>query len=156
MIFTPAMLKNYSFLVVVTFTLLTLFAISLYSLGEKADRKTSVLITESPYPFDVTVSNVKHAIKSNNFRLIRQYQANSNEHTLYFCNFNTAYQAILLDVNAGALLPCRIKVIQSNSIVLITTLDVDAAQKGIGLNKVGSLCKKMKHSIKRIIAEATL
>lgn len=115
---------------------------------------TAVRLIESPYSYQKTIENIKTAIASNNFKIVRE-KSNSSSHTLYFCNFHIAHKIIGKDKRVGVLLPCKIKIIKNNTKTFVATLNVDALVKQTGIN-IGSLCKKIKTSIDTILEEAMI
>lgn len=119
-----------------------------------AGHQKSVKLLRSPYGFTKTVQNIKKAITSNNFKVVRQ-KAGRNSHTLYFCNFNIAYAAIKKDSRAGVMLPCKIKIIKNRNRVFVATVNVDAYIRQTGI-RIGSLCNKIRRSIDSIVEEATI
>ncbi len=115
---------------------------------------SAVRLIESPYSYQKTIENIKVAIASNNFKIVRE-KSNPGSHTLYFCNFNIAHKIIGKDKRVGVLLPCKIEIIRSKTKTLVATLNVDALVKQTGIN-IGSLCKKIKTSIDTILEEAMI
>ena len=114
----------------------------------------AVKLVTSPYSFNKTIKNIKVAIASNNFRIVREKTGN-NAHTLYFCNFDIAHKAILKDKKVGALLPCKIKIIKNKSKIIVATVNVDALINKTGI-KIGSLCNKIKSSIDTILEDSMI
>ena len=113
-----------------------------------------VKLINSPYSYKKTIHNLKSAIAANNFKIVREYKTR-NSHTFYFCNFNVAYKAIKLDHKAGIMLPCRIRVLNNDKKVLITTVNVNALQQALHI-KIGALCQKFKSAIEQIVSEAVI
>jgi len=140
-----------SYLLSLLFLLLSAILFMTVSIDDNAE---SVKMIKSPYSYNKTISNIKTAIVSNNFNVVRQHDS-SNAHTFYFCNFNVAYKAIQRDKRVGVLLPCKIKIIKTKNKVYIATINVNSIQKLTGVN-IGSLCGKIKRSIDQIIAEAVI
>jgi len=140
-----------SYLISFSFLLFCIILFSTLLIDTKID---SVNIVKSPYSYSKTIENVKTAISSNNFKVVRQHES-ANAHTLYFCNFNLAYKVIKKELRAGIMLPCKIKIIKSNSQVYIATVNIESVQKVTGIN-LGSLCGKTKRTIEQIIAEAVI
>jgi len=114
----------------------------------------AVRLIKSPYSYEKTIDNIKVAIASNNFKIVRQ-KTSDNAHTFYFCNFNIAHKIIAKDKRVGVLVPCKIKIIKSNSTVYVATLNVNSLVKQTGI-RIGSLCKKIKKSIDTILDEAMI
>ncbi len=115
---------------------------------------TPLMVSQSPHSFDHTVKNIRKAVKSNNFRIIRE----SHEpglHTIYFCNFSVAYQAIKKDERIGFALPCRISIIKKQDKVVVTTLNPRKVEKFTRI-RLGGLCTRIKESISNILDEALI
>ena len=117
-------------------------------------KQNLVRLVKSPYSFNKTIDNLKVAIASNNFKLVRQ-NAKANSHTLYFCNFNTAHKIIKKDKRIGVSLPWKIKILKIKRDTYVATVNVDMLSKQIGID-FGSLFGKIKSSIDSILEEATI
>ncbi|VAW77818.1 hypothetical protein MNBD_GAMMA12-1083 [hydrothermal vent metagenome] len=113
-----------------------------------------VRLIKSPYSYQKTIDNIKLAIASNNFKIVRQ-NTSALAHTFYFCNFNVAHNIIAKDKRVGVLVPCRIKIIKSHSNVYVATLNVESLVKQVGIN-IGTHCRKIKKSIDTILEEAMI
>ena len=118
------------------------------------DPPTPLMVNQSPHSFDHTVKNIRKAVKSNNFRIIRESHE-PDLHTIYFCNFSVAYEAIKKDARIGFALPCRISIIKQNDKVLVTTLNPRKVEKFTRI-RLGTLCTRIKDSISNILDEALI
>lgn len=133
------------------YAILILFLAWILIPGAQTD---AVRLVKSPYSYQKTIENIKVAIASNNFKIVRQ-KSSALAHTIYFCNFNIAHKIIQKDKRVGVLVPCKIKIIKSKSQVYVATLNVDALIKQTGIN-IGSICDKIKTSIDTILEEAMI
>lgn len=101
----------------------------------------AVMVMESPYNFEETVSNLRDAIGDNNFRMIREQAwddglksgaTHSRDSILYFCNFAMVNRAIKLDQRIGQLLPFRITVTEQDNRVLVMAINPEVLLKAMG------------------------
>jgi len=123
----------------------------------------TLLKQESPYSLDVTISNIKNAVKARNFRMIREQSVaegilpdtNKQQHIVYFCNFTEAYESLQQDKKIGYMLPCRFTISEVNGKVVISTLNPAALSKLAGA-KSGAVCDNNGDSYLDIMEEAVL
>ncbi len=113
-----------------------------------------IVSNESPHNYENTISNIKKAVSSNNFRIIRE-QRQDNKYSIYFCNFSIAYKAIKADQRIGFALPCRIHVFRTRGKVIVTTINTKNIHHYTSIN-IGALCKNIMNSIDAILEEALI
>lgn len=124
-----------------------------------------VIIMESSYTYNKTVSNLKKAIDGRNYRLIRiqkvdqtyvEKNRESKDLIVYFCNFNMVNKAIKVDNRIGQFLPCRITVIERNGKVYLMAMNPKAISKIVGNVKLKETCNKVTNMYMDIMDEATI
>ncbi len=126
----------------------------------------ATLSAESPYTLEETVENVKQAITSQNFILIRTDtlehglaragQENPHQVILHFCNFNFLYQALAVDPRVGMFLPCRVTVTERDGKVTVSTIEPEYLSRLFNNDELNEYCKHMHDVYKAILEEATL
>ncbi len=108
----------------------------------------AVLVMESPFNFEETVSNLRDAIGNNNFRMIREQAwddglkssaTSSRDAILYFCNFEMVNRAIKLDRRFGQLLPFHITVTEQDNHVLVMAINPEVLTEVMGNPQLGSM-----------------
>lgn len=144
---------------------LLLFVFVVASAFADDSQEPPVLIYESPYAFEKTISNLKGAIARNNFRFIREQmvddgfvdgEKHARHYALYFCNFGLLDQALRNDKRIGFMLPCRITVSEINGSVRISALNPKLMSQFVGEDRMDGLCDRVKEGYEMIIEEATL
>ena len=123
----------------------------------------TLLRLESPYSLAETINNIKHAVKSHNFRMIREQavaegflpDSDRQQHIVYFCNFTEAYQSLQQDKQIGYMLPCRFTISKEDGKVIISALNPAAVKKLAGA-KVGAACDASGEGYLDIMEEAVL
>jgi cytochrome c oxidase cbb3-type subunit 3 len=124
------------------------------------------LSVPSPYSLQETVENVKQAITSQNFILIRtdtlehglakQGQENPHQVILHFCNFHFLYQALAVDPRVGMFLPCRVTVTEHDGKVTVSSINPEYLSRLFNNAELNEYCKRMHGVYKDILEEATL
>ena len=135
----------------------------------KAADKTGELATitvDSPYSIEETVENLKQAIISQNFVLIRsdtlehglveKAQENQQQVILHFCNFRFLYEALAVDPRVGIFLPCRVTVTEQGGKVTISTLNPPYLSHLFNNSDLDEYCRRMRAVYLEIMEEATL
>lgn len=126
----------------------------------------AMLIYDSPYDFDTTLSNIKRAAVGMNFRLIRTQAVNAGfvakkdeserQQVVYFCNFNFLYEALALDPRVGVFLPCRITVVEQEGQVQVMSVNPKRLSALFNNEQLDAACDEMTELYQSIMEEATL
>ncbi len=126
----------------------------------------ATLSAESPYTLEETVENIKQAITSQNFILIRtdtlehglvkEGEENPRQVILHFCNFNFLYEALAVDPRVGMFLPCLVAVTEQAGKVTVSTIDPQYLSQLFNNVELDEYCKRMRGVYQSIIEEATL
>jgi cytochrome c oxidase cbb3-type subunit 3 len=121
-----------------------------------------IIIAESPYTLDETVENLKNAIVSQNFQLIRtdllehglveEGKESKQEVILHFCNFKFLYDALAVDPRVGLFLPCRVTVVEHEGKVQVMTINPLYLSHLFNNEELDEACKQM-HGIYTAIIE---
>lgn len=122
-----------------------------------------LLRQESPYSLAETINNIKNAVKSRNFRMIREQAVaegflpakDRHQHIVYFCNFTKAYQSLQQDKQIGYMLPCRFTISEVDGKVIISALNPAAVKKLAGA-AMGTVCDTSGNGYLDIMEEAVL
>jgi cytochrome c oxidase cbb3-type subunit 3 len=125
-----------------------------------------VIVAESPYSLDETVENLKNAIVSQNFLLIRtdllehglveEGKESNKEVILHFCNFKFLYDALAIDPRVGMFLPCRVTVVEREGKVQVMTINPLYLSHLFNNDELDEACKHMHGIYTAIIEDATL
>jgi cytochrome c oxidase cbb3-type subunit 3 len=125
-----------------------------------------VFTVESPYDFKTTVANLRKAISSNNFILIREQELdtglvpegkeNKKQHIVYFCNFDLLNKALATDPRVGLFLPCRITVVEVGGKVKLMSVNPKRLSEMFNNSELNDLCDQMTQQYQAIMEEATL
>jgi cytochrome c oxidase cbb3-type subunit 3 len=128
--------------------------------------KEKVIVAESPYSLDETVENLKNAIVSQNFLLIRtdllehglveEGKESNKEVILHFCNFKFLYDALAIDPRVGMFLPCRVTVVEREGKVQVMTINPLYLSHLFNNDELDEACKHMHGIYTAIIEDATL
>ena len=128
--------------------------------------KEKVIVAESPYSLDETVENLKNAIVSQNFLLIRtdllehglveEGKESNKEVILHFCNFKFLYDALAIDSRVGMFLPCRVTVVEREGKVQVMTINPLYLSHLFNNDELDEACKHMHGIYTAIIEDATL
>lgn len=135
--------------------------------GHAAEATVSATISaESPYTLEETVENIKQAIISQNFVLIRtdtlehglakEGEENRRQVILHFCNFNFLYEALAVDPRVGMFLPCLVSVTEQGGKVTVSTIDPQYLSRLFNNAELNEYCKRMHGVYQAILDEATL
>lgn len=124
------------------------------------------LIYESPYDLEQTLKNLRQAVISENFRIVReQYlengllpedKQNHKQVVLYFCNFNFLNEALAIDPRVGLFLPCRVTVVEHKGKVMVMSINPLRLSKLFNNNELDEACKRMHGVYRNILEDATL
>ena len=133
---------------------------------ESTEQEPAVIIKESPYSVEETVTNLTNAVGSMNFRLIRIQNLDSglaeegkedkSQVIIYSCNFNILNEALKLDPRVGLFLPCRVTVSQQNGKVLVMYANPKRMYEIYNNSELDSMCTDMKTVYEDMIDEALL
>lgn len=126
----------------------------------------AVIIKESPYTLKETVNNLKNAVSSMNFRLIRvqnldtglaeKGKEDKNQVIIYSCNFNLLDQALKIDPRVGLFLPCRVTVVEHEGKVLVMFANPHRMSEIFNNNELDNMCIDLKSVYEEMIDEALL
>lgn len=121
---------------------------------------------ESAYSLEETVENLKDAIISQNFiiiredtlehGLVREGQDDPSERILHFCNFKFLYDALEVDPRIGMFLPCRVTVTEIDGKVTVTTINPVYLGRLFNNDELHEYCVEMKELYTTILEDATL
>ncbi len=128
--------------------------------------ESTVIEAESSYSLEETVENLKDALVSQNFILIRtdtlehglvpEGEENPNEIILHFCNFSFLFDALAVDPRVGMFLPCRITVVERAGKVMVSAINPLYLSHLFNNAELDEYCHKMHDLYSAIIEEATL
>jgi cytochrome c oxidase cbb3-type subunit 3 len=128
--------------------------------------KSTVIEAESNYSLEETVENLKDALVSQNFILIRtdtlehglvpEGEENPKEIILHFCNFSFLFDALIVDPRVGMFLPCRITVVERAGKVMVSAINPLYLSRLFNNAELDEYCHKMHSLYSAIIEEATL
>ena len=128
--------------------------------------ESPVLVADSPYTLEETVENLRQAIISQNFKLIRteylehglveEGKEDKSQVVLHFCNFKFLYDALAIDPRVGMFLPCRVTVVQVDGKVRVMTINPMYLSHLFNNNELDDACKRMTAVYRAIIEDATL
>lgn len=131
-----------------------------------ADVEPAVIVRESPYGVAETVENLKNAVQSMNFRLIRvqtlesglvaEGKENPDQVIVYSCNFNLLNEALKIDPRVGLFLPCRVTVFRHQDKVLVMFANPKRMSELFNNNELGDMCTDMRDTYEAMIDEALL
>lgn len=133
---------------------------------EASMAESPVLVAESPYTLEETVENIKQAITSQNFILIRtdtlehglvpEGQENTQQVILHFCNFKFLFDALAVDPRVGMFLPCLVTVTEKDGLVTVSSTNPQYLSHLFNNNELDDYCKRMRAVYEAILEEATL
>ncbi|MEN8711044.1 MAG: c-type cytochrome [Arenicellales bacterium] len=136
------------------------------AIEETPEDEPAVIIKESPYSVEETVTNLTNAVGSMNFRLIRiqnldsglteESKEDKKQVIVYSCNFNILNEALKLDPRVGLFLPCRITVSQQGDKVLVMYANPKRMNEIYNNSELDSMCTEMKTVYEDMIDEALL
>jgi cytochrome c oxidase cbb3-type subunit 3 len=140
---------------------------SMVGVGASHDRDELPAITAaSPYSMEETIENLKQAITSQNFLLIRtdtlehglieHELENQSQVILHFCNFKFLFDALAVDPRVGMFLPCRITITEQDDKVMISVINPLYLSYLFNNAELDEYCKRMREVYVTILEEATL
>jgi cytochrome c oxidase cbb3-type subunit 3 len=128
--------------------------------------ESRIIEAESNYSLEETVENLKDALVSQNFILIRtdtlehglvpEGEEDPHEVILHFCNFSFLFDALLVDPRVGMFLPCRITVVERAGKVIVSAINPLYLSHLFNNAELDEYCHKMHGLYSAIIEEATL
>ena len=128
--------------------------------------ESPVLVAESPYSLEDTVDNVKQAIVSQNFILIRtdtlehglvpEGKENPHQIILHFCNFRFLFDALAVDPRVGMFLPCLVTVTEKDGQVMVSATNPQYLSHLFNNDELEDYCRRMRGVYEAILEEATL
>lgn len=131
-----------------------------------SDSESPVIMVDSPYGLDETVTNLKQAITDQNFSLIRtdylehglveEGKENRKQVALHFCNFDFLFKALSVDPRVGMFLPCRVTVIEKNGKVQVSTINPKRLGKLFNNHELDEYCDEMFEVYSTLLEDATL
>lgn len=132
-----------------------------------ADDQRPTHVVESPYDFDTTVANIKAALTGSNFRifperfveegLTDEFSVNKRQVGVRFCNFNALYGMLAIEPRLGAVLPCRITVLErDDGSVLLVVPNLRVVARWFNNDELVELWDRMEQTFASIIEEVTL
>lgn len=138
-----------------------------FSIPEKyfSDDVSPILLRESPYSFEKTVSNLKKSINGRNFRVLKIQKVDhgfvdedtkSNDLVIYFCNFSLVSVAIKKDSRVGQFLPCRITIIERDGKVYLMTINPNSIAGLLDNPNLKNICNKVTNMYFDILDEVTI
>ena len=126
----------------------------------------AVISMESPYDLKTTVDNVKRSVASSNFVFIREQALNAGlvaegledtqQHIVYFCNFNLLNQALATDPRVGLFLPCRITVVEQGGKVLMMAVNPKRLSRIFNNSELNEMCDEVTKMYISVMEEAAL
>lgn len=126
----------------------------------------TTISAESSYTLEETIENLKDAIVSQNFVLIREDtlehglvkegEEDPSEVILHFCNFRFLYEALAVDPRIGMFLPCQVTVTETAGKVMVTTINPLYLSRLFNNDELSEFCQKMYDVYASILEDATL
>lgn len=130
------------------------------------NQESRIIAAESSYTLEETVENLKDALVSQNFILIRtdtlehglvpEGEEDPKEVILHFCNFSFLFDALTVDPRVGMFLPCRITVVERDGKVMVSAINPLYLSHLFNNAELDEYCHKMHDLYSAIIEEATL
>jgi len=134
--------------------------------GKSVRQEPRIISAASGYSLEETVENLKDAIISQNFILIRvdtlehglvpEGEENPKQVILHFCNFSFLYDALKVDPRVGMFLPCRITVVETAGKVVVSAINPLFLSHLFNNAELDEYCTRMHDLYNAIIEEATL
>ncbi len=125
-----------------------------------------IISMDSPYDLKTTIENVRKAVSSNNFIMIREQALNSGlvaegqedvkQHIIYFCNFGLLNKALATDPRVGLFLPCRITVVERAGKVRLLAINPKRLSRIFNNAELNEMCDQVTQMYTAIMEEATL
>lgn len=129
-----------------------------------ASKGPGVIVRESPYPLDQTISRVKDAVAAANMKLIRVQaledglvpakKVATDKQIVYACGFGFLDKALKVDSRVGLFLPCRITVIKHKDTVRIMAINPKQLSVFFNNHELDELCEQMYSTYVNILDEA--
>ena len=126
----------------------------------------SIIAMDSPYDLKTTIDNVRKAVSSNNFVMIREQALNSGlvaedqedakQHIIYFCNFGLLNKALATDPRVGLFLPCRITVVEREGKVRMLAVNPKRLSRIFNNAELNEMCDQITKMYTAIMEEASL
>ena len=124
-------------------------------------------VVESPYDFETAVANIKETLAGNNFRIFParyleqgvtdEFEVNRKQIGIRFCNFNDLYGMLNIEPRLGAVLPCRVTVMECpDGKVLLVAPNLRVISRWFNNDQLVELWDHMEETFNEIIEEATL
>jgi cytochrome c oxidase cbb3-type subunit 3 len=133
---------------------------------EPVTGEARIIEAESGYTLEETVENLKDALISQNFTLIRtdtlehglvpEGEENPKQVILHFCNFSFLFDALAVDPRVGMFLPCRITVEERAGKVMVSAINPLYLSHLFNNAELDEYCHKMHGLYRVLIEEATL
>lgn len=131
-----------------------------------AKHEDKIISMESGYSLEETVDNLKDAIISQNFILIRtdllehglvkEGEENPKQVILHFCNFKFLFEALAVDPRVGMFLPCRVTVTETDAGVTVSTINPKFMSHLFNNAELDQYCSRMSEVYRAIMEDATL
>ncbi|HHJ13427.1 MAG TPA: c-type cytochrome [Gammaproteobacteria bacterium] len=128
--------------------------------------QSPVIRMESMYDFDETLENLKRAIASHNFIIIREQTLDTGfvekgredrrQYIVYFCSFSFLNEALSVDPRVGLFLPCRVTIQETDSGVELLTINPESLSHLFNNRELDRDCARMHKLYREILEEATL
>ena len=126
----------------------------------------TTISAESPYTLEETIENLKDAIVSQNFiiiredtlehGLVREGEEDPSEVVLHFCNFKFLYDALAVDPRVGMFLPCQVTVTEHAGKVRVATINPLYLSRLFNNDELSEYCERMYEVYAAILEDATL
>jgi cytochrome c oxidase cbb3-type subunit 3 len=130
------------------------------------ERPEAVLIEESPYSLDETIENVRQAITSQNFTIIRtdyvdhglveEGKEDKSQVVVHFCNFGFLFKALAIDPRVGLFLPCRVSIVEKEDKVLVMVMNPMRMSELFNNDELHEACEEMTGIYETILEDAVL
>jgi len=130
------------------------------------DTYPPIILAESPYTLEETIENLKEAIVSQNFQLIRteylehglvpEGEENRRQVILHFCNFRFLFDALAIDPRVGMFLPCRVTVVEHEGKVQVMAVNPKYLSRLFNNHELDEACQHMHDIYTAIIKDAVL
>jgi cytochrome c oxidase cbb3-type subunit 3 len=126
----------------------------------------TTISAESPYSLKETIANLKDAIISQNFTLIREDtlehglveegEEDPSEVVLHFCNFKLLYDALAVDPRIGMFLPCQVTVTENAGKVMVAAINPLYLSRLFNNDELNEYCERLYQVYASILEDATL
>jgi cytochrome c oxidase cbb3-type subunit 3 len=126
----------------------------------------TIISAESSYTLEETIENLKNAIVSQNFVLIREDtlehglvkegEEDPSKVILHFCNFKFLFDALAVDPRVGMFLPCQVTVTEVAGKVMVATINPLYLSRLFNNDELSEFCQRMYEVYASILEDATL